>query len=772
MQTGDRRDAVAVKVLDLAQFTVRGIGDQGLADHTLVEPIPGKLLHQVEDVRGNGAIDPAPLCTLLEDGALLGHLLGLLLAHGAAQQVGPAERIAGQDLGDLHHLLLVEDDAVGGLEHRLQVRVRIGDIGPPVLAVDEVVHHAGLERPGAEQGDQGRDVLEAVGLELLDQLLHAARFELEDGGGLATLEEGEGLGVGRVDPFDVDRRGARAQVGVDGLERPVDDGEGAQAQKVELDQAGGLDVVLVELGHQVVATRLAVQRREVGQPGRGDDHAPRVLAGVAGDPLQLAPHVDQGAHLLVLLVGELEVVAVLERLVQGHAQLEGDHLGHPVDEAVGVAHHPAHVAHHRLGGHGAEGDDLGDRLAPVALGHVVDDPVAALHAEVDVEIGHGDALGIEEALEQQVVLDRVEVGDPQGEGDQRAGTRAAPRPHRDAVALGPGDEIGHDQEVAGEAHLADDPQLQFQAFIVDAAALGLVGQVPQQTALEAALQARPRLGMEELVDGHARRHRKLGQVVLAQGQLQVAALGDLHRVLQGLGAVGEQLDHLLRGAQVLLLAVVARAARVVQGAASVDADPHLVCLEVVPREEAHVVGRHHRHPLGQGQVDALLDQFRLLWPTGADQLQVIAVAEDREPLIQQGLGGRTVARQQGLGDVTLGAAGECNQPLGRRRDPVALHLGQAQVLALHVGARDQPGQVAVALLVLDQQYQSVGLVGVRRVLHPQVGPRNGLDPGRQGRLVEAHQGEQVALVGDRHRRHPRLARRLDQWLQVHQAVDQ
>jgi hypothetical protein len=52
--------------------------------------------------------------------ALLRHLLGLLLAHRAAQQVGAAERVAGEHLRDLHHLLLVQDDAVGRLQHRLE----------------------------------------------------------------------------------------------------------------------------------------------------------------------------------------------------------------------------------------------------------------------------------------------------------------------------------------------------------------------------------------------------------------------------------------------------------------------------------------------------------------------------------------------------------------------------------------------------------------------------------------------------------------------------
>jgi hypothetical protein len=59
----------------------------------------------------------------------------------------------------------------------------------------------------------------------------------------------------------------------------------------------------------------------------------------------------------------------------------------------------------------AEGDDLGHLLAAVFLRDVLDDLAAAVRAEVDVDVGHADALGVEEALEQQAVLERVDVGD-------------------------------------------------------------------------------------------------------------------------------------------------------------------------------------------------------------------------------------------------------------------------------------------------------------------------------------------------------------------------
>src|SRR5690606_15902348 len=147
--------------------------------------------------------------------------------------------------------------------------------------------------------------------------------------------------------------------------------------------------------------------------------------------------------------------------------LKGDHLRQLVGQAVGLALHPGHVAHHRLGSHGTEGDDLRYRIAAIGIGHVLDHPVATFHAEVDIEVGHRDPFRVEEALEQQVVCQRVQIGDQQRIGDQRArsGTPAGADGH--AVVLGPLDEVHDHQEVAGKAHLDDDIQLELQAIEVD-----------------------------------------------------------------------------------------------------------------------------------------------------------------------------------------------------------------------------------------------------------------------------------------------------------------
>src|SRR5439155_911072 len=68
----------------------------------------------------------------------------------------------------------------------------------------------------------------------------------------------------------------------------------------------------------------------------------------------------------------------------------------------------------------------------------------------------------EEALEEQVVLDRVDVGDLEAVGDERAGGGAAAGSDADSVAPREGDEVPDDQEVVDEAHLLDRFELELE----------------------------------------------------------------------------------------------------------------------------------------------------------------------------------------------------------------------------------------------------------------------------------------------------------------------
>src|SRR4029078_4035747 len=97
------------------------------------------------------------------------------------------------------------------------------------------------------------------------------------------------------------------------------------------------------------------------------------------------------------------------------------------DGAVGDLEHAAGVADGGARHHRPEGDDLRDAIAARLLRPIVDDAVAPGDGEVDVHVGHGLAARVEEALEKEVVADRVDIGDLEAGGRQRYGPGAAAR---------------------------------------------------------------------------------------------------------------------------------------------------------------------------------------------------------------------------------------------------------------------------------------------------------------------------------------------------------
>ena len=112
-----------------------------------VETVTGEFFHQVENVTCKVRVNIVIGATFDETATLLGHFFGFFLAHGPAQHVCAAEGIAGHDLGNLHHLFLIQDDAVGWCQYGLEafvliVRVRVRQFGAAVLTVDKVINHA------------------------------------------------------------------------------------------------------------------------------------------------------------------------------------------------------------------------------------------------------------------------------------------------------------------------------------------------------------------------------------------------------------------------------------------------------------------------------------------------------------------------------------------------------------------------------------------------------------------------------------------------------
>ena len=260
-----------------------------------------------------------------------------------------------------------------------------------------------------------------------------------------------------------------AVVELDVLDRVVDDRQVAQAQEVHLEQAERLAGRVVELRDDHAVGVAAHQRDVVDDRLGAHDHAGGVHAGLPDQALDARAvsmtFLTSGscsysaadlAGLAVALV--LGVEDAGQRDVLAHHR--GRHgLGDPVAHRVRIAEHPGRVLDRGLRLDRAEGRDLRDLVLAPLLGDVADDLAAPALVEVDVDVGHRDALGVEEPLEDQAVRQRVQVGDAQRVRDQRAGRRATARADRDALALRPLDEVGDHEEVRREAHLQDDAEL-------------------------------------------------------------------------------------------------------------------------------------------------------------------------------------------------------------------------------------------------------------------------------------------------------------------------
>ncbi len=224
----------------------------------------------------------------------------------------------------------------------------------------------------------------------------------------------------------------REALALEDLQGVVDHGDRLQAEEVHLEQAELLDHLHVPLGGDFVAVGL-VERHELLDRARRDDDAGGVHRGVAGQPLEAAADLDEPLDLGVASRSRRPGCrwSAPPRPAtwscpgsawrRGRPRANGSPRTRPTSRSTPFA---ASVPKVMI---------CATRSRAVLLVDVLDHLAAAAHAEVDVDVGHADALGIEEALEQQVVAQRVDVGDAQRVGDQRAGGRAAPGPDRDAA---------------------------------------------------------------------------------------------------------------------------------------------------------------------------------------------------------------------------------------------------------------------------------------------------------------------------------------------------
>ena len=458
---------------------------------------------------------------------------------------------------------------------------------------------------------------------------------------------------------------------------------------------------------------------------------------MAGQPARLLDQVGQPAPALRALAVEPRSPSLSARSPvpqrEGHVVLAGGSVrvcaaGRALDLARGQAQNLAKLADRAARSKSRKGRHQGRAIAPVALVHARDQPLADVAREVQVDVGQPAQFLVQEAPQRQASCDRVDVRQARQVAHQRGHRRPPPssgrqqRAHRVRPAHLQGDlarQLEHvvvQQEEAGQPEPVDHRELLLQArarLAVGGADLrGRAGRIRSRSiavfqplhaqlcqALRGACVLGPRVAIAEI-----------------PGQIERQLLGQRERLCDRVGMVGEAAGHRLRRAH--HMAVIAAAQRLggVKGGAVAQRHERILQLGPHARVRVHVAGGHapdlqpprqrRQRPVA-GSVVAGVRALQL-------HIQVLRTERVEQPPRRR-LVAHAGRRQPGCADHrATGTAGQADQALGvfdhvSQVHPRLAQLASGRPLAgMSVGERDDPAQVAPAALVAYEQRDVAG----------------------------------------------------------------
>ena len=185
------------------------------------------------------------------------------------------------------------------------------------------------------QGDPRDQIFQAVGLEFLHEALHTRRFKLEDTVTFARCDIGIDIRIIRLHSGDIQHAVFQFRASLPDAasmtrepdpflfvfgshpHRVFDHSQCAKAQEVHFQKAQMLHGVLGKLGHQV-AVGCAGKRNEVVHIPLTDHDAGCMGGGVPRQAFQLPCHIDQCLDLRIRVIHILQILADLERYIDGH----------------------------------------------------------------------------------------------------------------------------------------------------------------------------------------------------------------------------------------------------------------------------------------------------------------------------------------------------------------------------------------------------------------------------------------------------------------------
>ena len=208
----------------------------------------------------------------------------------------------------------------------------------------------------------------------------------------------------------------------------------------------------------------------------------------------------------------------------------------------------------------------------------------SFHAEIHIEVGHRNSLGIEKSLKQQIIFQRVNSSYPDAVSTQAACTRTSAAPYGYPVSLGVIYKIPDYKIIVCITHFRDNIKL------VGKSLLCLVCRV--FIALVKSLFAHITQELFIVINAV---DMKIRQLCLSELELHIAALGYLHGVFYRLGIIRKQLSHLIAAFYIELFCRELQLVRVIERCRRRYADKHPLRLGIFPAQIMRIVRRSERY---------------------------------------------------------------------------------------------------------------------------------------------------------------------------------
>ncbi len=235
------------------------------------------------------------------------------------------------------------------------------------------------------------------------------------------------------------------------IERAAQAGQHAEREHVDLEDAQRVEVIFVPFDDGAIFHRGVLDRNELVEPAAGDDEPADMLRQVAGKADQLA---RERQHLGQARIGGVKTGAA--RMLARHRLLAPapQRAGQRADRILRQAEHFADLADGAAPAIADHGRGKPGVLAPVAPIDVLDDVLAPLMLEIDVDIGRLAPLRRNEALEQQIAALGIDLGD--AEAVAHGGIRRRPAPlAENAAPTGKAHDVMHGEKIGRVVQFTD-----------------------------------------------------------------------------------------------------------------------------------------------------------------------------------------------------------------------------------------------------------------------------------------------------------------------------